>query len=637
MRLLLAAGAAVNLSNAAGWTPLMLCLLSTSSPANRRQRCTRLLLEAGADVAVAAQGGWSAALVAANRGDHVALATLLSYVAAQLRCRTPQQLIEARTAAGDAALHLACHAGSDRCVRLLLAAGADANARNTQGLDAAALAIIAACAEGGDLTSDAATGRFESILGRLGRATCLRESGDGGLLHRVAAAPSTVPLRRILGLAATLRRCGCDDAPAAGQPELPSVVATRFGRPALAALLRAPRPAPSCLVCLRRPVESESPKRILLHEGALVQRPELRAETDMMRMDVLRAMRSGEESHRASTVPQGRNGSTDAQVAEAAEAAAEEGAATFVGGARERWRSFSLVADLPCTLSTDDDPIVSAASLSKLRVLADGTSVREREELPVAIARCLADAAAEEDEGVEGQALQASPMSEVVPQAVRRLPAYRQRRRWLEVGVQVPDGSSGHGAPALHPGTGASNASSNGHDASNGQAATGQAATGQASAQAAVVSAKVDVVELTPQRGAPLLHDAHLELLLELIGPNALEDESSSGGDALRDRPWSFYTETLDGLSTLANAHSGGGDEGLEMGLANWNATAEVFSLDAPLLLAFAAEHGAQVSLAAALGRDEDEDEDLEGDEDLEPDAEDVHNANAGCAAMNLG
>ena len=64
-------------SNARGWTPLMLAVLSPAHTARRRQ-CTALLLEAKADPFAATAEGWSALLLSSQRGDPATLGLMLT-------------------------------------------------------------------------------------------------------------------------------------------------------------------------------------------------------------------------------------------------------------------------------------------------------------------------------------------------------------------------------------------------------------------------------------------------------------------------------------------------------------------------------------------------------------------------------
>lgn len=646
-----------NVQNASGWSPLMLCMLSTGAQ-SRRLSCLRLLLAAGADALATASGGWTAALVAANRGDHGSLAELLRWA-----CSAPDanarlaRLLSAHTEGMEGALHLAAHAGSDQCVRLLLAAGADAGARNAQGLDAAALALSGALSEGGD-HGDAATAAFEALLLRLPRS-------DSALQHRIASAPATIPLRRLLSLAATLRRCGYDDAAEPGHFELPSLIAERFGRPALAALLRAPRPTPSCLLCLRKPVETDPPALLKLREGGAVQRPQLALESTQLRADVMRAMRSPDEAQRSRSVNQDSDPVTAAAAAEAAEQAAEEAAAAAIGGARERWRAFRFVGELPCMDGVADRPVplIRPEGWRMLRTVTEGRrgAAGDGEALAATIASCLGTSTSGQG-GVQGGVQGGSGGDEAQTVDIEggegggsganvggvgggdsdahRLTAYVQRRRWTEILVTAEQdevrGMKG------------------GHEGGSVRSAAATASRRAPSANAA--SARIDVVEIEPQRGAPLLHDTHLELLLEALGPNALlDDEGGMGGlDGLgflsgaggsggiattqeagslqTSRPWCFYAEALEWPAALQRPAAAGATppsvaealatEGPKRMGAAWSATAEVFSLDAPLLLAFAAEQATHAALAAraesedAIEDDVDVEEDLYDDED---------------------
>lgn len=355
----------LNAVNASGWTPLMLAVLS-GAPPNSRQACVNSLIAHGASAAPTAQGGWTAVLCASRRGDHTCLAALLSL-------STPG-LLGAITSEGDTALHLAAHAGSALCVRLLLAAGVDADVFNARGLDAAALCVHAACRtdEHADI-SDRATAAFEEILVRLAAAAAQpppappagapeatatappvsRSAGwgalHGNLLHRLAGAPPAVGLPRVLGLCAVLRRCGCHDASEPGRPpaERPSALAAQMGRPALASLLRSPQPSPACLLCVRVPLERPAPRVIHLHEGGAVGAPHLASEPTRLRRATLTAMRPPEEAHR-SAEQLAQNG---AAAMAAIERLAEQGVLTALGGGVvERWRRYQLAGELPADI-----------------------------------------------------------------------------------------------------------------------------------------------------------------------------------------------------------------------------------------------------------------------------------------------
>ena len=73
-----AARALTNATNAAGFTPLMLTMLSE---APTRLGCARALLAHGADSTLSTAQGWTAGLLAAQRGHAAALALLLGHEA----------------------------------------------------------------------------------------------------------------------------------------------------------------------------------------------------------------------------------------------------------------------------------------------------------------------------------------------------------------------------------------------------------------------------------------------------------------------------------------------------------------------------------------------------------------------------
>ena len=600
MRLLLEAGADANLRNHCGWTPLVMCALA-SAPAVNRISCIRALLNGRADPQSAAEGGWTTLLVSANRGDHQVLATLLD-LAGPTRC---EALLAARTAPGqDSALHLAAHAGSDLSVRLLLAAGSDAGLLNAQGLNAASLALSAAFAEGADL-DDATTARFEWILERLVAATPQGSARRLGLMHTIVGAPRHVPLRRLVAFAVVLRRAGFDDAPEPAHPELPSLIATRCGRHALASLLRATQPWSRPLLCLRRPVEAEAPIRIVVHEGA-VSRPTLRAEDPSLRLAVLRTMRSSDEAHRAS----GREAATDAAVAEVSEIAAEEAAAAVVGGPRVRWRSFRLVGELPyddAGANGSSELPFSAAGLRSLKTIAEHRPPTEA--LPAAIMACLQTTLQDSN----GSRVPSEPQSNSAGLLTNRRqpPVYTQRRRWA--------GRSGSNHQPAVVTTDEPDAEANGH-AANGHRTHGSRPQDTAAGHAP----RMDVMELEPQRGAPLLHDAHLQLLIETLGPAAIEDDGDGDMQTAQMRPWAVYAESSAEHAVppalVSMASSSATQEG-----GDWSATAEVFSLETPLLLSFAVDAQEQASLAAAMGEDEDNDDDDDDDDDGEDPADEDH------------
>ena len=575
--LLCEAGADATCRNEAGWTPLMLACLNADIPLVQRLGVLTSLLKHGASIAdPPAAGGWTPSLVAARRGDYPVLAALLQVSGAGAWVN------ESRTEDGrDTALHLAAHAGGDLAVRLLLAAGANPLARNAQGLDAAELAISAATTDGGDF-GDGATARFERVLFHLHTygVAVGGNGGDGGsewasqhnrLLHRLAAAPRSVPLRRLLSLAALLRRCGCSDMsvvlPDGGRAERPSAVATRHGRPSLAAIFRAAQPAARCLVCLRRPVESAAPPTILLHEGGAANaRPSLSCESVRLRRDALRTFRPPEEAHRPSgmSLVEARSASTEHAVSELGETLAEEAANSAIGGGRERWRAFRWIGEIAYTDDADGETPFkgeSKASLRDLRERAYGLA-RSKEDLATAIMACERAVSLGGGDAIAAiaAAAAAAAASDAAPAPGAAQQTYTQRRRWNEALVGG-DGDFGNESQVR----------------------------------------SVDIVEIEPQRGAPVLHDAHVQLLTELLGPNAFEEID----DAPQARPWSVYAE--DPIYT-----AGVGETGV--------VTVEVFSLDTPLLLSFVAEARAQAALAAT---EQDPDEAEGGEEDDEDDDDD--------------
>ena len=279
-------------------------MLSLIAEVPARHGCIRQLLQGGADLAPSTGDGWNALLLAANRGDAGSLAALLGRPAAAA-------LIEARTPAGDTALLLSSRAGSHDAVKLLLAAGADPAARNAAGAGCVHLAVCAAASRADP--ADGLTQSFEGLISLLvaaGAPLCsghrpelpagaTRPNPPASLLALLAAAPPEASHRRLLSLAAQLRRCGVhdDNAEAEGEGEgeggadegSASRLARRCGRPQLAAVLSAPPPPPPPLLCMRHPLEGgPPPAAIAVLEGA-VSRPSLRAEPAALRAAVLRA------------------------------------------------------------------------------------------------------------------------------------------------------------------------------------------------------------------------------------------------------------------------------------------------------------------------------------------------------------
>ena len=574
-----------NAANAAGWTPLMLAVLS-GAPSAHRHTCVRMLLTHGAGAAPVAQGGWTVALLAARRGDHECLAAVLEHDAQGAAAGVS---LESRTVEGDTALHLAAHSGCALCVRLLLSAGVDAGAFNAQGLDAATLCVHAACRDDG---GDAATARYAEILSRLAAAHSQpkpvtaatpasataapvpRSVGwgalHGALLRQLADAPRAVPLRRLLALCAQLRRCGCHDhsEPGRSLSERPSAIAAQVGRASLAALLRAPPPAPTCLLAVRRPIERPSPRYIYVHEGGAVSTPHLVAEPTRLRRATLSALRPPEEGHRSAEDLARSGPAAMAAIEQMAEHAALD---KLGGGPVERWRCYELAGELPPEAMPYDNgaPHVTPAVT---KVLSDAVQMRygaRREPLASALAACR------QEHTAPPHALAAAAASD------RRVPKYRQLRRWgddtwgtVELKVSAADG--------VHAAT-----------------------------------ATVEVLELAPQFGAPLLRDAHLDLLREVLGPGALEEADDSPSQQ-QVQPWGVYVERLCGSGAPGTPNDAASPLDVSdapqtttpPGGEGWYAVAEVFSLETPMLLSFAAEDDAESAMMRELAETLDEDDD---------------------------
>ncbi len=114
MRLLLGRGAAINVRQVEGRTPLyQAALLGNATP------IVKLLLAKGADPNVAMANGRTPLMAAAARGDVEAMTVLLDAKA----------LVDAKDGAGETALILAAADGNPKAVGLLLDRGADAKAR----------------------------------------------------------------------------------------------------------------------------------------------------------------------------------------------------------------------------------------------------------------------------------------------------------------------------------------------------------------------------------------------------------------------------------------------------------------------------------------------------------------------------
>lgn len=590
VRRLLQAGAPVNALNHGGWSPLMLALLSDAS-VPRRLDCIAPLLSHGANItheegSCREKGGWCALLLAAQRGDSAALALLVDTARRSGSDASVAALLGGlATAQGDGALHLACHAGSEACVRLLLTAGAPVAALNKKGLDPLTLALSAACAEEAD-HGDVQTASWERILTLLDAASARTSDArpvalpfrrDGSrLLRMLAAAPAAVPLRRLCALCALLRRLGCaDDSPDAsdeGHDERASVVAARRGRHTLAALIRAPMPPRRCLVCIRQPLEGASPDSICVLEGAIDRAP-LETEHEGLRRAVLLTCRPAEHAlrdhHQAESA-------LENEAAAEAETAAYDSATAAIGGVRRRWRAFRLAGDLPPGDGEDELPsraaltaVVSAHASARAAIAAAGDLLGEQISHACGTAHhALEPQSAEPDGSAAAEAAAAT----------RGLTAYyRQCRRWIDVDLGDGDGD---GTPAGTKGRCADSA--------------------------------IEMLELRPLTSAPLLHDTHMQMLREVLGADAI-DEDDDG----RHRPWSIYAEDLSVSSPAelrsaphrpkvepqACKHSGTTAMGNEKG--GWHAAAEVFSLDTPLLMAFAAEE-AERALHMAVADSED-------------------------------
>jgi ankyrin repeat protein len=115
VRLLLSRGAAVNVRQAEGRTPL-----SLAATLGNGASTLRLLLEHGADPAIGAANGQTALMAAAVRGDVESMQLLLDRKAD----------VNAKNGAGETALMFAAANGSPAAVRLLLDRGADAKIRS---------------------------------------------------------------------------------------------------------------------------------------------------------------------------------------------------------------------------------------------------------------------------------------------------------------------------------------------------------------------------------------------------------------------------------------------------------------------------------------------------------------------------
>ena len=324
---------------------------------------------------------------------------------------------------------------------------------------------------------------------------------------------------------------------------------------------------------------------IRVHEGGGRCRPQLECEPPRLRRALLRAMRSPEEAHgsRESILR-----SQDPAAAEAAEAALQEAIlATLGGGVRERWRTFELVGEMPAATTPmlqtgsgeEDGGMVIAGGApeeAKATLCAAGAAKRHGagEPLAEAIAACKQPPPQAPPPQAQQQPASANAADLLAAMPAQARSTYRQSRRW-------GDDMWGH-LRLVAPPPGAANGSGGG---GGGGGAT-----------------LVEVVELKPEHGAPLLRDAHLDMLREVLGSAAMAaaaggvDEEEEEEDT---QPWGVYREVL----------------GDAREVEGWEATAEVFSLDAPLLLAFAAEAEAHASMLAALTAEE-QDEEYEDDDE---------------------
>ena len=234
--------------------------------------------------------------------------------------RLAERLQAQQTCEGDGALHLAAHAGSTGCMRLLLAAGAPHTAgRNAHGLSAAELAVHKACLDTGAAATEEDSDSYVAGLRLLAAAGSPLGATS---MRRVAAAAAGVDEWRLLRLAAVMRRAepgnasgrrgeggeggedsedseggagggesgegeggggeggggkrgGGEDSSGVGaaagertKKADASAVAVTRGRRELAALLRAPPPPRGPLLYLRCPIEGGSPEAIVVTEGS---------------------------------------------------------------------------------------------------------------------------------------------------------------------------------------------------------------------------------------------------------------------------------------------------------------------------------------------------------------------------------
>ena len=528
----------VDQPNASGWTPLALCVISAASAA-ARLRCARLLLARGADPGRAAQGGWSAALLAAQRGDAALLGALLGVGGDGDGGATAQRLLAATTPEGDTPLLLAAHAGSPDALRLLLAAGTPetARARNRRGLGAIDLAVCGACAapaaaeppppasDDAAAATDAQTARFDEAVRVLAAELT---DGSGRLPPGAAETPS--PLHVV----------ACAP-PQVGARRLAALAATlrRVGldggddatADAAAAADGAPPPASAAAAAERR--------------GRAELAALLRAPTPPR--GPLVALRVPYEGGAPSTL-------------------------TVVEGAIAVPPLDAEAPELKHALASR-----SRAALGRQGVQGGGGAAADGDADGGLAAEALATATEEavaRAGGVARRERRFALLAEVSPDAKGALkPAAVDaaiRRAAKRAGKRPPPPSAAALARAAQ-------------EAVDGAAA---AAAGAASETPPVryrqsrrwSSATVEVVELTAAKGAPVVRPQHLAMLREAFG-GTLPDDLLEADEA---RGWALYEEEVNGAA--AGAAAGSADGGVGGGAP---AVAEVFSLDAPLLLAF--------------------------------------------------
>ena len=570
----------VDQPNASGWTPLALCVISAASAA-ARLRCARLLLARGADPGRAAQGGWSAALLAAQRGDAALLGALLGVGGDGDGGATAQRLLAATTPEGDTPLLLAAHAGSPDALRLLLAAGPEtARARNRRGLGAIDLAVCGACAapaaaepppqsDDAAAATDAQTTRFDEAVRVLAAELA---DGSGRLPPGAAATPS--PLHVV----------ACAP-PQVGIRRLAALAATlrRAGlddggggdddAPAAAAADGAP-PPPSAAAAAERRGRAEL--------AAL-----LRAPTPPR--GPLVALRVPYEGGAPSTLTVVEGAIAvpplDAEAPELKHALTSRSRAAL---GRQGVQGGGAAADG----DADDGLAAEALATATEEAVARAGGVARRERRFALLAEVSPDAKG---------ALKPAAVDAAIRRAAKR------------AGKRPPPPSAAALARAAQ-------------EAVDGAAA---AAAGAAAAAAPPPvryrqarrwsSATVEVVELTAAKGAPVVRPQHLAMLREAFG-GTLPDDLLEADEA---RGWALYEEEVNGATGGAAAGSADGAVG-----GGAPAVAEVFSLDAPLLLAFLS--------APAGGDDEMEaggDGDADGGEEGEGEGEDAADGDADALA----